>query len=100
MAVSVRQPGPFVVALQAPADGEFGIVVANDIVPWWPASQIGHRVGPLVGWIPGATLQTDLRVKRIGWWTGDTTVGRAARAIDEPRRFVTEEYASAGHDQN
>jgi len=66
--VSVTEPGPFVVALEAPADGEFGVAVANDIVPWWPASHIGRRVGPLVAWIPGATLRTDVVVNRIGWW--------------------------------
>ena len=27
-----------------------------------------RRVGPLVGWIPGATLRTDVVVNRIGWW--------------------------------
>jgi hypothetical protein len=67
--VSVTEPGPFVVALEAPADGEFAVAVANDIVPWWPASHIGRRVGPLVGWIPGATLRTDVVVNRIGWWS-------------------------------
>jgi hypothetical protein len=70
--VSVTEPGPFVVALEAPASGEVGVALANDIVPWWPASHIGRRVGPLVEWIPGATLRTDVVVNRIGWWIDDS----------------------------
>jgi hypothetical protein len=65
--VSVVDPGRFVVALEAPAAGPAAVVIANDIVPWWPASHIGRRVGPFVGWIPGATLRTDVVVSRIGW---------------------------------
>jgi hypothetical protein len=82
VAVSVSQPGPFVVTLEAPSDGDFGVAIANDIVPWWPASQIGHRIGPLVEWIPGATLRTDLVVKRIGWWTPSREEPRAGRDKD------------------
>jgi hypothetical protein len=91
--VSVTRPGPFVVALEAPVDGDFGVTVATDIVPWWPASRVGHRVGPLVEWIPGATLRTDLVVKRIGWWVGDPR--RAGGQLP-----VTEREVHAGHDQD
>jgi len=91
--VSLTRPGPFVVALEAPVEGDFGVAVATDIVPWWPASRVGHRVGPLVEWIPGATLRTDLVVKRIGWWVGDTR--RAGGQLP-----VTEREFNAGHDQD
>ena len=94
--VSVTRPGPFVVVLEAPAEGEFGVSIANDIVPWWPASHIGHRVGPLVEWIPGATLRTDVVVKRIGWRIGDAR--RAA--VDNPEYSSPRRNASAGHDQD
>jgi len=94
--VSVIRPGPFVVALEAPADGNFEVAVANDIVPWWPASHIGRRVGPLVEWIPGATLRTDLLVKRIGWRIADSR--RAA--LDNPEYPLPRRKASAGHDQD
>lgn len=67
----VAASGPFVVAVQAPEAGDFAVTIANDVVAWWPASRIGHRVGPLVEWIPGVTLWTDLVVKRIGWSTAD-----------------------------
>jgi hypothetical protein len=80
--VSVNEPGPFVVALEAPDEGDFAVTVANDIVPWWPASRIGRRVGPLVQWIPGATLQTHLVLKRIGWATMDAH--RAGAPVDVP----------------
>jgi hypothetical protein len=68
--ISVGDLGPFLVAVEAPAAGAYAVTVANDIDAWWPASKIGHRVGPLVEWIPGATLRTDAVVTRIGWWTG------------------------------
>jgi hypothetical protein len=84
---AVTTPGPFVVVLEAPDEGDFSATVANDIVPWWPASRIGRRVGPLVEWIPGATLQTDVVVKRIGWATmvGDRADGpvKSARSPGE-----------------
>jgi len=94
--VSVIRPGPFVVALEAPADGDFEVAVDNDIVPWWPASHIGRRLGPFVEWIPGATLRTDLLVKRIGWRIADTR--RAA--LDNPEYPSPRRKASAGHDQD
>jgi hypothetical protein len=94
--VSVTRPGPFVVALEAPADGDFEVAVDNDIVPWWPASHIGHRVGPFVEWIPGATLRTDLIVKRIGWRMADAR--RAA--LDTPGSLSPRRKVSAGHDQD
>ena len=78
VSASVTAPGPFVVALEAPDQGEFAVAVAANIEAWWPASRIGHRVGPLVEWIPGATLRTDVAVKRIGWSTLNPAAALAA----------------------
>jgi len=87
--ITVRRPGPFVVALAAPAHGDVEVAVANDIADWWPANRIGRRVGPFVEWIPGATLRTDLVLTRIGWWTRDE--GRTDQAISQTQLSVTEE---------
>ena len=65
--VSVDEAGPFLVSLAAPAAGTYALSVNAHIAPWWPASWIGHRIGPLVGWIPFATLREDLTVRRMGW---------------------------------
>jgi hypothetical protein len=65
--VTVDEPGPFLVSLAAPADGAYALSVNAHITPWWPASHIGHRIGPLVGWIPGVTLREDLVLRRLGW---------------------------------
>jgi hypothetical protein len=88
-AVTVRDAGPFVVALAVPVDGDLEVAIANDIADWWPANRIGRRVGPFAGWIPGATLRTDLVLRRVGWWTrGDA---RIQPTTPQPQPSVTEE---------
>ena len=65
--VVVNEPGPFLAALAVPEEGEVAVTLTNRITPWWPAEYVGHRVGPLVGWIPGATLRNDFVLRRVGW---------------------------------
>jgi hypothetical protein len=65
--VAVQEPGPFLVALAVPVSGDVAALVANNVVTWWPASHIGRRVGPLVEWLPGATLRNDFVLSRVGW---------------------------------
>jgi hypothetical protein len=65
--VAVGERGPFVVAVEAPRDGKFGVLLTADLKPRWPASHIGHRIGPLVEWLPGATLWSDLVLEKLEW---------------------------------
>ena len=72
VSANVDESGPFLVSLVAPADGTYSLDVNAHITPWWPASHIGHRIGPLVGWIPFATLREDLTLRRMGWLSAAT----------------------------
>lgn len=63
----VTSPGPFLAAIAPPEDGTYTLEIHTEIDPWWPASHIGRRVGPLVGWIPFVTLQEDVTLSRMGW---------------------------------
>ena len=64
--VVVTAGGPFVAVLETPADGNFGLAIEADLVARWPAKYIGHRFGPWLEWLPGATLWTDLTIQAIG----------------------------------
>jgi hypothetical protein len=68
--VAVGERGPFVVAVEAPRDGKFGVLLTADLKPRWPASHIGPRIGPLVEWLPGATLWSDLVLEKLEWVDG------------------------------
>ncbi|HVZ23108.1 MAG TPA: hypothetical protein VG871_18675 [Vicinamibacterales bacterium] len=65
--VAVDRRGAFVVAVQPTEDGEYGVLLSADLKPHFPADHIGHRIGPWVEWIPGATLWIDIVLDRIGW---------------------------------
>jgi hypothetical protein len=63
----VAAPGPFLTVLAVPQGGTYHAVISHAITPWWPASHIGHRIGPLVQWIPGMTLQADFTLAAVSW---------------------------------
>ncbi len=65
--VGVTSGGPFVVALEVPEDGRFAIAVDANLADRWPAKYVGHRLGPLLQWIPGATFWVDLTIRQIGF---------------------------------
>ena len=65
--VAVGSRGPFVVAIEAPEDGAYGVLLSADLRPGWVAAHSGNRVGRWIDWIPGATLWTDIVVDSIGW---------------------------------
>ena len=65
-ACPVTEAGPFLATLGVPADGAYTLEIHTQIDPWWPASHIGRRLGPLVGWIPFVTLQEDVTFSRLG----------------------------------
>jgi hypothetical protein len=65
--VEVNQRGPFVAAVEAPSDGNFTVLVRAALRPHWPATYVGHRIGPWVEWLPGATLWSDLVIDTIGF---------------------------------
>jgi len=69
--VAVTSGGPFVAAVRAPDDGDFGIAISADLTARWPAKYIGHRFGPWLEWLPGATLWSDLTIQEIGLTDAD-----------------------------